>query len=105
MMLTEKGTLVVGVEHEGELHKEFEIREQLVMDSVAIFENPDTAERAAKSDSFFSVAVMAARITRLGDIPKEKITAEMVLGMRQLDYNALADADRRLEKKRSTFQG
>lgn len=105
MTLTETGSLIVGVEHDGVLHKEFEIREQLVMDTVAIFENPDTAERAAKSDSFFSVAILAARITRLGDIPKDKITAEMVLGMHQLDYNVLAGADGRLEKKRSTFQG
>mgnify|MGYP001180890072 CR=1 FL=1 len=104
-VLTEAGSLIIGVEHGGELHKDFEIREQLVMNHIAVFEDPATAERAEKSDAYFGVALMASRIIRLGSIPKEAITAEMLMGMHQRDYNELVAADGRLAEKRSRFQG
>jgi hypothetical protein len=105
MIMTETGTLKVGVEHEGAVHKEFEIREQLVMDSVEVMEDPKTGARATASDSFFSIAVMGKRITKLGAIPKEAITPGLIMTMHQDDYSEISAADKRLEEKRRTFQG
>ena len=39
-MLTEKGTLPIGVEFDGKIHKDFEIRPQLQRDTIDLFDNP-----------------------------------------------------------------
>ncbi len=104
MILTEKGTLPRGVEYEGKNHREFEIREQLVKDSLAVFEEKETSQRALSSDPFYNIAIMAQRITKLGDIPKEAITPNLVQEMHQVDYSEIMASDRRLAEKRSTFQ-
>jgi len=103
-MLTEKGTLPIGVEHDGKTHKDFEIREQLVRDTVAVYDNPDQAKRAAVNDAYAGVCILANQIVSLGLIPKEAITADMVLDMNQDDFKALTDATKRLEERRKSFR-
>lgn len=105
MANTEKGTLSFGVEHKGEIHRDFEIREQLVRDSVEAIEDKEHGARAEKSDSFFSVCVTARRLLKLGGIPKEAITPDLIMDMRQEDLNEIHAASKRLEEARRRFRG
>lgn len=100
----EEGTLLFGVEYEGKVHRVFEIREQLVRDTVDIFENKEYGGRAERSDSFFSVCVTARRLQKVGDIPKEAITPELLMSMRQEDFNEISAASKRMEEKRRRFR-
>lgn len=103
-MLTEKGTLPVGVEYDGETHREFEIREQRVRDMVAVYDNPATAKRAESNDAFMGLCILAGQVVTLGSIPPEAITPELLLDMAQEDFNALGEAARRLEERRRSFR-
>ncbi|MBI5598666.1 MAG: hypothetical protein HY890_02885 [Deltaproteobacteria bacterium] len=105
-MLTETGTLPNGVEYEGKTHRGYELREQLVSDAVEILESRDKTllARAEKSDSFFNVCVMAKRIVRIGSIPKESITPDVVMNMTQGDFNEFVSATRRMEERRRRFR-
>jgi hypothetical protein len=103
-VFTETGMLPLGVEFEGQIHREYEIKEQLVSDTVAVYEHPEYGPKAARSNTFFNIAVTALRIVRLGTIPKESITPDLVMGMFQKDCNELANADDRLEARRISFR-
>lgn len=100
-MITEKGTLPIGVEFEGKVHREFEIRPQKVKDSVNVMEDP----LAQKNDGYFGVAVLCNQIERLGDIPKEKITTALLMEMWDDDLKALHEAKGRVGRKLATFRG
>lgn len=100
-MITEKGTLIVGVEHEGKVHKEFELSPQLVRDSVDAIEN----DRAKRNESYLGLSILAKQIKKLGDIPKEKITAELLMNMYETDLAAISEAARRLQKRLQSFRG
>lgn len=100
-MITEKGTLIIGIEYEGKVHKEFELRPQLVKDSIDAIED----DRARKNESYLGLSVIGKQIIRLGDIPKEKITAEMLMNMYEVDLAVISDASRRLQKRLQSFRG
>ena len=100
-MITEKGTLIVGVEYEGKLHKDFILRPQLVSDSVDAVED----ERARSNESYLGLCVVGRQLEKLGDIPKEKITPELLMGMYEVDLAVISDASRRLQKKQRSFRG
>lgn len=101
-MMTEKGVLVVGVEYEGALHRDFEIRPQLVRDAVDAVEDD---ERAKRNGSYRGVCVLARQITRLGGISKEKITPLLLMEMHAADMAAISEASRRLEARLTRFHG
>jgi hypothetical protein len=103
-MLTEKGTLPVGVEYEGKTHKDFEIREQIVADSINVFDNPDHAARAGKNALFANLCVTANMLLSIGTIPKEEITPDLLMGMFQEDLNAISQAEVRLTVQQATFR-
>lgn len=104
-MLTEKGILPVGIEYEGIVHREFEIREQRVRDLVAVYDNPEVAGRAESNDAFLGLCILAGQVVSLGAIPAEAITPELLLDMTQEDFNELSNAARRLEERRKSFRG
>lgn len=101
-MFEEKGTLPFGVEYEGKICRDYALREQLVRDAVEVLEGPDS-DRAAKSDSFYSVCIMAHRLSIFG-VPKGEINTELLMGMTQEDYNELSAADKRIKEKRRSFR-
>lgn len=103
-MFTEKGTLPVGLEYNGIIHKEYEIREQLVRDSVTVYDDPQRGTRADKNDSFMGLCILAGQVLSLGSIPKDEITPELFLDMTQTDVNELSSAAGRLEKRRKSFR-
>jgi phage FluMu protein gp41 len=98
--MKEKGTLIIGVEHEGKLHKDFILRAQIVRDSVEAMED----ERAQKNDSYFGVYCLAKQIEKLGDIPKEDITPDLVMALTETDFKALMAAKGRLEERLNSFR-
>ncbi|MDR3631477.1 MAG: hypothetical protein P4L42_14195 [Desulfocapsaceae bacterium] len=70
-----------------------------------IFENPEDGKRAARNNQFFAVCLYASRLVKLGDLPKEAITPELLLDMHQDDYNEILEAAQRLETQEATFRG
>lgn len=103
-MITEKGTLVVGVEHGGKTHKEFELKPQIVGDSVEILES-ENADRARKNDSFFGLCLLSKQITKLGDMPLKEITPALLLTLTEVDFTVLSKAREALEGRLRSFRG
>ena len=103
-MITETGSLVVGVEFNGKRHNDFSLVPQLVRDSVEILEGPDAA-RAAKNDSFFGVCLLTRQIEKLGDVPKKDITPDLVMSMTDVDFQAISKAREALEQRLRSFRG
>ena len=103
-MFTEKGTLPIGIDHKGETHKDFEIRKQIVADTVNIFDDPERAARAEKNKLYAELCITANMLLSLGTIPKEEITGDLLMGMDQEDQNAISAAEARLAIKSATFR-
>lgn len=103
--LTEKGTLPIGVEVDGAYHRDYELREQLVSDAIEVQEDPMIDQsRVETSNAFFNICITARRLLRLGSLPKESITPDLVMGMSQKDFNELSAADARMEARRVSFR-
>ena len=90
-----EGKLPLGVEFAGAVHRDYALRPQLVEDNVEIYEDPKHGPRAEKNSSFAAVCLFARRLVRLGDIPKESITPDLVMKMTSLDMAELQAADKR----------
>lgn len=103
-MFTEKGKLPNGVEFDGVIHKDFEIREQIVADSINIFDDPVQAAKALKNSQYAALCITAEQIISIGDIPKKEITAELLMPLLQEDLSEISEAEKRLAIKRFTFR-
>lgn len=101
MNMIEKCTLPVGLEYQGKIHRDVEIRPQKVGDTIAALEN----DRARKNESFLGLCVLARQIVRLGDISPEAITAELLMDLYEADMLAINDALRRLQTRQTSFRG
>lgn len=92
--MTETGKLPVGVEFNGETHRDYELRSQKFRDT------RDAVIAVGTRDEMSVVAeLFARRLLKLGTIPKEKITRDMVLDFEAIDIEELERADARLKKK------
>lgn len=99
-MLTEKGTLHYGVEHEGKLHVDFELRMPTIGDNIEAIE-----EFGVDSNLKLNVAMMARCLVKLGEIPAEVINYELLANhVIDEDYDVLAEARDRLKKKRTELK-
>jgi len=103
-MLTVKGTLPNGVEHEGQIHQGFELREQLVSDMVNVANDKENLAVAENNESFLGICIMAKRLVSLGSIPAENITPSLLMEMLQEDFNTLTMAAHELIVKRRSFR-
>jgi hypothetical protein len=104
-MVTEKGTLPGGVEKDGVLHREFEIRPTKVRDTVAVFDDSERAARALKNSQYFAACLFAGRVVSLGTLLPAEITSELILDMDPEDYEEIQSASTRLEERMATFRG
>ena len=102
MILTETGTLPDGIEEGGVIHREFELREQLIRDSVEIYDDPELVSRSENA-AYAGVALMSRRITRLGELPTP-ISVNQLLDLTEADYQALTLAAARLAERRRSFR-
>ncbi|OGQ60740.1 MAG: hypothetical protein A3J24_06415 [Deltaproteobacteria bacterium RIFCSPLOWO2_02_FULL_53_8] len=100
-MITEKGQLPVGLEFAGKCHRDYEIRGQKLKDSIDALED----ERARKNDAYFGVCLLAKQIVKLGEIPCDAITPELLGELYDEDVRELSQAKERLAKKLAAFRG
>jgi hypothetical protein len=77
-----------------------ELRPQKVGDSIDALEN----DRARKNDSYMGLCVLASQIQRLGEIPQSEITADMLMGLYEVDMIEINDALRRLQTRQNGFR-
>lgn len=95
-MMTETGKLPVGVEFEGEVRRDFSIRELTAGDEL------DAADVCLSTGKVTHGAVEAARIASvltIDGVPKEKITSDLVRSLCLDDFSALRDSFEALQKK------
>ncbi|ELQ7075222.1 hypothetical protein QQ154_001142 [Salmonella enterica] len=102
--MTTQNTLLYGIEYDGRTHYDFDIRLPVMAD---IYNALDKAEQvhgnsdSGAGDLYYRMALMASVLTRLGDIPAEVVTPELLLaGLLSEDYERLSDAIAELKKKR-----
>ena len=99
-MITQKGTLPVGIEVDGVVHQDFEIRPQLVRDSIEVLKD----ERAQESDGLFGLALLAQQMIALGTLPIDKITTDLLLDAYDIDMKVLMGAADSLRERLKTFR-
>jgi hypothetical protein len=100
-MITEKRTLKVGVGHGGKIHRELEIRPRLVKDLVAA----SSSDLVAQDKNAYEVCCLAGQIVKLGEIPKEAITGELLMEMHADDFDVLTDAAEAVRQRAAGFCG
>lgn len=97
-MENEKGQFQTGVKYEGIYHKDFELRPALVRDSIEI-EEEQNPERLSKNRQFKGICLLTKQITKLGDIPPEKITPDMIMDLLEDDGSIIINASKALESR------
>jgi len=98
-MMTQSDKLVYGVEYEGTIHCDFELRIPMVADNIAALE-----EVGPQSNLRVNTAMYARCITKLGTIPLDSITYEFLSkNLVDDDYDVLHNAVDELKKKRQAL--
>lgn len=100
-MITQVGVLPVGIEVDGVVHSEFELRPQLVRDSVDALEDA----RTATNDSYFGLVMLSKQFVRLGSLKPEQITVELLLDVYDMDMKVLMEGAAALRERLKTFRG
>lgn len=99
----EKQQLLYGVKCGDKVHFDFAVRLPVVSDTIEALRATDEAcgtTEGAAANMYYRVAVMACAITYLGDLPKEEITAELLLNELNDDDFDLIDAQIEAIKKK-----
>ena len=96
MQKIEKFTLVYGLEHDGTLHFEGELRLPTMEDIEVALETAGEGASTARVCRF----TWGRTVTALGTIPVEKINAELLAGLVDDDFGTLQGAENTLRKKR-----
>ena len=99
-MMTETGKLKVGVLMDGKRHLDFVLRPRLVRDSIEAQED----ERAQSNVAYEGLVMTAKQLTKLGDLPKEKITPELLMEMHDIDMQQILEAAARLQVRLTNFR-
>lgn len=94
-MLTIDGALTFGLERDGKYHKEFTLRVPTLEDVEIALEDAGLDACAAR----VSRHRWACCMTRLGDIPKKEITADLLASLPAYEYGVLEAAEEELLKK------
>ncbi|MDH5298657.1 MAG: hypothetical protein OEV91_06520 [Desulfobulbaceae bacterium] len=102
-MFNEKGTLPLGVEHSGKVHKDFTLRPLKIGDSIASGKAQEDDVRLA-DPQVFGLWTLSRRLT-IGEIPAEAMTVDLMLDMFKDDIDAVMDAEGRLAARLASFRG
>ncbi len=95
-MITVTGQLSVGhVDAAGTLHKDFEMRVPTIEDMEYAIENAPEGACSARLSRY----VWSRALTRLGTLPAEAITPELLGGLHYSDYTPLSEAEEALRGK------
>ncbi|TXE27150.1 hypothetical protein FOT62_22810 [Serratia marcescens] len=96
--LTHSDKLPFGILYNGVLQQDFTVRLATVGDEIAVMED-------GVSDAGVSTAVMARVLVKLGDIPPDEITYELLCdNLIADDYNAINTARDEVKKKLSALR-
>lgn len=99
----EKHSLLYGVKAGEKVHYTFSVGLPVIKDTIKALRLTDeacgTTERAA-AGLYYRVAVMACALTSLGDLPKEDITADLLLNELNDDDFDIIDAQIEAVKKK-----
>jgi hypothetical protein len=98
--LTVKGVLPAGIEVGGVVHRDFELRPQLVRDSIEGLQDA----RANDNPSYLGLVMLASQIISLGSLPKESINAELLMDAYELDMQELMGGAAQLRERLKTFR-
>lgn len=104
MILTETGVLPIGIEVDGVRHREFELREQLIRDTVELYDNQALSARIESNAAFAGLALLCRRMLRLGTLAPAAITPELLLDLHDDDYQAISEAATALIDRRQAFR-
>ena len=99
--MNKDGMLPVGVEFEGVIHRDFMLRPEKVRDAIEAMEE----EKSKTNNTYLYIATFSRQIEKLGDIPKESITTELLLEMTEVDFEELEKAKKALEQQLKSFRG
>ena len=99
-MITEKITLLDGLEYEGVMHREMEVRPQKIRDSIDALED----DRAQRNEAYLGLAVLAGQIIRFGSIPKDKINTALLLDLSDDDMIEIKKGLERLRNRLKSFR-
>lgn len=93
-MVTESFRLIEGIEYKGEVHRDVTMRAARVKDTF-------DAERESEGKGvlFLSLSLLSRQIEKLGTIPKEKITPDLLLALNEEDFDRLSEVREVLKKK------
>jgi len=94
MTLTETGTLKYGVEVDGVRHKDFELRQPTMAD----VEDGLEAAGEGACQARVNRHVWARALTKLGTLPQDKITAELLGSLPDTEYGILSAAEEALRE-------
>ena len=88
------GELLIGIEYKGVVHKHFELQPVRVRDTIE-------AEKATvgKSTVEFMIAILAKQIVKLGAVPEDAITVDLLCEMYDDDLEVFQKARDGLKKK------
>lgn len=87
------GNLPMGIEYAGKVHTEFSLRPARVKDTITAL------EESGGDNAKLALARLSKQIVRLGDIPAESITTELLMEAYEADLEALEKAQDTIEKK------
>jgi len=93
--ITLTGTLLQGVEVDGVVHREFELRLPTLGDNIDAVD-----EVGGHNGVAVGAALLARQLVRLGTLNPDQITYDLLCTMHVSDYNHLDAAGSDLEKKR-----
>lgn len=103
-MLTVKGKFAIGIEVDGVIHTEFELRETTIRDGLSYIKKMKQNGEDTEDDLAIAVYKGAEQMTKLGTLPVEKITAELLLQLNEEDFMPLIDKQDELVKKRKSLK-
>jgi len=99
-MITQDGTLIVGIEVDGVVHLDFLLRPRFVSDSIDAMED----ERSHNNPAFEGLVMTCQEITKLGTLTREQITPDLLMGMLDIDMQQIMEARKKLLARLMTFR-
>jgi hypothetical protein len=98
--LTVAGKLSCGIEFSGKVISDFAMRPATIADAIASIEKGGIDSSGLRLRLFKA----AEQIVKIGDIPSEMITGELLLGLPESDIEAIFSAQDAVEKKQSCLK-
>lgn len=92
--ITQDGTLPIGIEVDGVLHRDFTLRPAVVADNIEAITEVGTSNSVA-----LNAAVFARQLVKLGTLTPKQIDYELVASMHVADFDELDRRALELQKK------